>query len=81
MRRPGIVDIEGIRLSQTANFMVDPHDAPVQELLLNRSGTENPDGAVAEEGTSESLRVHKAGSSSRDGHAIRDKDHLTGDRE
>ncbi len=81
MRRPGIVDIEGIQLSQTANLMVDPHDAPVKDSPLHRSGTENPDGAVAEEGTSESPRVHQAGSSSRDGHAIRDNDHLTGERE
>ncbi len=81
MRRPGIVDIEGIQLSQTANLMVDPHDAPVKDSLLHRSGTENPDGAVAEEGTRESPRVHQAGSSSRDGHAIRDNDHLTGERE
>ena len=80
MRRPDTVDIEGCRLSQTANPMVDPHDAPVKDSLPHRAGTENPDGAVAEEGTSESPRVHKAGSSSRDGHAIRDNDHLTGDR-
>ena len=45
MRRPGIVDIEGIQLSQTANLMVDPHDAPVKDSLLHRSGTENPDGS------------------------------------
>ena len=81
MRRPGIVDIEGIRLSQTANLMVGPHDASVKDSLLHRAGTEKPDGAVAEEGTSVSLRMHKAGSSSRDGHAIRDNDHLTGERE
>ena len=48
MRRPDIVDIEGIRLSQTANLMVDPHDASVKDSLLHRSGTETPDGAVAE---------------------------------
>jgi len=81
VRRPDIVDIEGIRLSQTANLMVDPHDASVKDSLLHRSGTETPDGAVAEGGTSESLCVHKPGSSSRGGHAIRDNDHLTGGRE
>ena len=81
MRRPDIVDIEGIRLSQTANLMVDPHDASVKDSLLHRSGTANPDGAVGEEGTSASLRELKAGSSSRGGHAIRDNDQLTGGRE
>ena len=55
MRRPGIVDIEGIPLPQAANLMLDPDDASVKDSLLHRSGTENPDGAVAEEGTSESL--------------------------
>ena len=42
MRRPGTVDIEGIRLSQTANLMVGPHDASVKDSLLQRAGTEKP---------------------------------------